>query len=68
MPISDELWFEDDATNRVSEFLNAVWGAEKLEVNMNWLAESLGKKGTETPEETIRRYLSGCLLYTSRCV
>ncbi len=59
VPISDELWFEDDATNRVSEFLNAVWGAEKLEVNMNWLAESLGKKGTETPEETIRRYLSG---------
>jgi SAM-dependent methyltransferase len=59
VPISDELWFEDDATNRVREFLNAVWGAETLEENMDWLAESLGKKGTETPEETIRRYLSG---------
>jgi hypothetical protein len=59
VPISDELWFEDDATNRVREFLNVIWGAENLEKNMEWLAESLGKKGTETPEETIRRYLSG---------
>ena len=59
VPISDELWFEDDATNRLREFLNAVWGSETLEDNMGWLAESLGKKGTETPEETIRRYLSG---------
>ncbi len=59
VPITDELWFEDDATNRVREFLNVVWGAETLEENMDWLAESLGKKGTETPDETIRRYLSG---------
>jgi len=59
VPINDTLWFEDDATNRVREFLNTVWGAETLEENMDWLAESLGKKGTETPEETIRRYLSG---------
>ncbi|MFZ4537684.1 BREX-1 system adenine-specific DNA-methyltransferase PglX [Propionivibrio sp.] len=58
IPITDELWFDDDASNRVREFLNAVWGAETLDENMDWLAESLGKKGTETPEETIRRYLS----------
>jgi hypothetical protein len=59
VPITDELWFEDDATNRVSEFLRAVWGGETLEENIDWLAEILGKKGTETPEETIRCYLSG---------
>ena len=59
VPITDDLWFEDDAANRVREFLLAVWGAETLEENMAWLAESLGKKGNETPEETIRRYLSG---------
>jgi type II restriction/modification system DNA methylase subunit YeeA len=58
VPITDELWFEDDATNRVREFLNAVWGPETLDENMAWLAESLGTKGNETPEETIRRYLS----------
>ena len=59
VPLTDGLWFEDDAANRIREFLLAVWGAETLEENMAWLAESLGKKGNETPEESIRRYLSG---------
>jgi type II restriction/modification system DNA methylase subunit YeeA len=59
IPITNELWFVDDASNRVREFVKAVWGTETLEENMDWLAESLGKKGSETPEETIRRYLSG---------
>jgi len=58
LPLTDELWFEDDAANRIREFLLAVWDAETLEENLTWLAESLGKKGNETPDETIRRYLS----------
>jgi type II restriction/modification system DNA methylase subunit YeeA len=58
LPITDELWFEDDAAERIREFLIAVWGRETVEENMAWLADSLGKKGSETPEETIRRYLS----------
>ena len=58
VPLTDEFWFEDDAANRVREFLLAVWGAETLDENMAWLAESLGKKTSETPEETIRRYLA----------
>lgn len=58
VPLTDELWFEDDAANRVREFLLAVWGSETLDENMAWLAESLGQKGNETPDETIRRYLS----------
>jgi len=59
VPLTDELWFEDDAANRVREFLLAVWGADTLEENMAWLAESLGQKGNDTPEETIRRYVAG---------
>ncbi len=58
VPITDERWFEDDAAGRLREFLRAVWGAETLEENMAWLAESLGIKGSETPDETIRRYLA----------
>ncbi|MCK2127414.1 BREX-1 system adenine-specific DNA-methyltransferase PglX [Thauera aromatica] len=58
VPITDELWFEDDAAHRVREFLRAVWGADTLDENMAWLAESLGTKGSETPDETIRRYLA----------
>jgi len=62
VPLTDELWFTDDAASRVREFLLAVWGADTLDENMAWLAESLGKKSTsgasETPDETIRRYLA----------
>lgn len=58
VPITDEPWFEDDAANRVREFLRVVWGAETLDDNLAWLAESLGKKGSEAPMETLRRYLS----------
>lgn len=62
VPLTDELWFTDDAASRVREFLLAVWGADTLEENMAWLAESLGKKSgagaSETPDETIRRYLA----------
>jgi hypothetical protein len=58
VPVTDEQWFDDDTANRVREFLLAVWGPETLDENLAWLAESLGKKGSETPEETIRRYLS----------
>jgi type II restriction/modification system DNA methylase subunit YeeA len=58
VPITDELWFSDDAPSRIREFLRAVWGPDTLEENMAWLAESLGTKATETPEETIRRYIA----------
>ena len=59
VPITDTLWFEDDAAKRIREFLLAVWATEAVDENMTWLAESLGNKGNETPEETIRRYLAG---------
>ena len=58
VPITDEIWFADDACNRIREFLRAVWGLETLEENMAWLAESLGTKASETPDETIRRYIA----------
>ena len=58
IPITESNWFDDDAPNRIREFLLAVWGAETLNENMAWLAESLGSKSGETPDETIRRYLS----------
>ena len=58
VPLTEELWFTDDAASRVREFLLAVWGADTLEENMAWLAESLGQKVSETPDETIRRYLA----------
>ena len=58
VPITDELWFADDAPSRIREFLRAVWGQGTLEDNMAWLAESLGTKASENPDETIRRYIA----------
>jgi len=58
VPITDDLWFEDEAASRISEFLLAIWGVDTLAENMAWLAESLGAKAGETPDETIRRYLA----------
>ncbi len=58
LPLTDERWFEDDSTSRVRELLRAVWGIATLEENMAWLAGSLGTKVSETPEETVRRYLA----------
>lgn len=58
VPLTDELWFEDEAASRIREFLIAVWGVGTLGENMAWLAESLGSKAGETPDETIRSYLA----------
>jgi type II restriction/modification system DNA methylase subunit YeeA len=58
LPVTDESWFDGDAASRLREFLRTVWGAETLETNMRWLAVSLGAKVSETPDETIRRYLA----------
>ncbi|MGL4318233.1 MAG: BREX-1 system adenine-specific DNA-methyltransferase PglX [Pseudomonas sp.] len=58
IPITEESWFEDDAAERVREFVRVVWGAGTLVENMEWLADSLGRKAGESADEAIRRYLS----------
>lgn len=58
VPVTDLAWFEDDCAKRIREFLVALWGAEAVENNLEWLAQSLGAKPDEMAEETIRRYLA----------
>lgn len=58
IPITDDSWFEDDAAERVREFVKVVWGADTLLENMEWLADSLGRKAGESADEAIRRYLT----------
>lgn len=58
LPLTDTHWFPDDTAARVREFVRAVWGPDTLEENLAWLAESLGQKPSETPDETLRRYLA----------
>jgi type II restriction/modification system DNA methylase subunit YeeA len=63
IPLTDQDWFKDDATNRFRDFVRTVWGEESLQENLAFVAESLclgsltAKRG-EQSLETIRRYLS----------
>ena len=56
IPITDEAYFGDDIVERFKKFISVVYGKETLNENLDFIAETLGKKGTETSEETIRRY------------
>lgn len=58
IPITDESWFEDDAAERMREFVKVVWGSDAHVENMEWLADSLDRKAGESADEAIRRYLS----------
>ncbi|HHX8373808.1 TPA: BREX-1 system adenine-specific DNA-methyltransferase PglX [Vibrio alginolyticus] len=63
IPLTNQEWFKDDATNRFREFVQVVWGEEHLQENLDFVAESLclnaiKPKKSESALETIRRYLS----------
>ena len=72
IPITDEAYFPDDIVSRFKEFIEVVYGKESLNSNLDFIAETLGKKGTETSEETIRRYFVNdffndhCKIYQKR--
>lgn len=56
IPITEDEYFEDDIVSRFIEFVKVVYGAETLEENLDFIAESLGVKANETSRQTIRRY------------
>lgn len=56
IPITNEAYFSDDIVERFKTFIKTVYGDNTFNENMDFIAETLGKRGTETSEETIRRY------------
>lgn len=54
--LTDEHYFENDILARLREFLLITFGAETIEENLQWLAESIELKRNETAEERLRRY------------
>jgi len=58
IPITDEAYFADDIVSRFKEFIKVVYGSNTLNENLDFIAETLGKKNLETSEETIRRYFN----------
>jgi hypothetical protein len=55
--LTDEDYFDDDRDiiHRLKEFLTVTFGAEHLDENLAYVADSLDKKG-DTPEAQIRKY------------
>ena len=58
VPITDYDWFDDDIANRAVEFISVAWSEEHLEENLEFFADSLGRKSNESVRDCIRRYLS----------
>ena len=55
LPITDEEYLEDDIISRLCDWLKAVYGADTLEENLDFIAEALGGKGGSS-REIIRSY------------
>jgi len=58
LPVLAEAYFEDDLTARFTEFLKATFGKEHLSENLRFVAEAIGIKGSESPQDAIRRFLA----------
>ncbi|WP_089609890.1 BREX-1 system adenine-specific DNA-methyltransferase PglX [Dehalobacterium formicoaceticum] len=56
IPIADDDYFEDDILERFIQFMQAAFSSETLEENLDYIAETLGKKNNETSRQAIRRY------------
>lgn len=72
VPITDEYYFADDIIAKYRKFLEVVFDKDNVNKNLDYTAEIIGKKGTETSEDTIRRYFLNdffndhCKIYQKR--
>lgn len=55
IPITDMDYFNDDVVSRLIDFISVVYGKEHLEENLEFIANTLGNKGS-TSREVIRNY------------
>jgi type II restriction/modification system DNA methylase subunit YeeA len=56
LPITDDEYFEDDVVSRFIEFLKVTFGGDTLEENLDYIADAIGRKSSETARQAIRRY------------
>ncbi|WP_282804111.1 BREX-1 system adenine-specific DNA-methyltransferase PglX [Clostridium tetani] len=56
LPITEDEYFEDDIVSRFIDFIKTVYGEETLEDNLDFIADSIGKKASGTSRQAIRRY------------
>lgn len=56
LPILSGTYFEDDIVTRFVDFVRVTFSEETLEENLDFIADAIGRKKSETAREAIRRY------------
>lgn len=56
IPITEDEYFEDDIVSRFIDFVRIVYSDDTLEENLDFIADSIGRKASETSRQAIRRY------------
>ncbi|MGE7923348.1 BREX-1 system adenine-specific DNA-methyltransferase PglX [Viridibacillus arvi] len=56
LPILPGAFFEDDIVTKFVDFVRVTFSEETLEENLDFIADAIGRKKTETAREAIRRY------------
>ncbi|UPW82654.1 BREX-1 system adenine-specific DNA-methyltransferase PglX [Lysinibacillus sp. Ag94] len=56
VPILSGAYFEDDIVMKFVDFVRVTFSVETLEENLNFIADAIGRKKSETAREAIRRY------------
>lgn len=56
IPVTEDEYFEDDIVSRFIDFVRTVYGDDTLEENLDFIADSIGRKSSETSRQAIRRY------------
>lgn len=56
IPITEDEYFEDDIVSRFIDFVRTVYSSETLEENLDFIADSIVRKPSETARQAIRRY------------
>lgn len=56
LPILSGAYFEDDIVTKFINFVRITFSEETLEENLDFIADAIGRKKTETAREVIRRY------------
>lgn len=72
IPITENEYFDDDIVARFVEFIRTVYGEDTLEENLDFIADTLVKRNSESSVERIRRYFvdefykDHCKIYQKR--
>ena len=56
IPITSEKAFDNDIVTKVIEFVEALYGKENLNKNLEFICEALGRRESEKYEDTLRNY------------